>query len=166
MQFSVQSSLPCTQMIHSNTPDKIYIFCYVSGQAIYKPKLLYSTGEINRLVNCLLEIVCACLCLLIVQYLHVSVMLVISLFIVYCTSLLTAHKLDGRTINTEHNPYFYINVADIETLNSTRTYVACMYVSVCITCMSELCLNFCINGHFGLLLVLKILQLTKRHLER
>lgn len=44
---------------------------------------------------------------------------------VYCTSLLTSHKLDKRSLQTDHNPCFYINVADIETLSCTRTYIAC-----------------------------------------
>ena len=61
---------------------------------------------------------------------------------VYCTSLLTAHKLDSRSIQTDHNPYFYVNVADIETLNCTRTYIACMLTiivySLCVICIDDI----------------------------
>ena len=55
-------------------------------------------------------------------------------YTVYCTSLLTSHKLDSTSLQTDHNPYFYINVADIETLTCTRTYIACMLAILHYSC--------------------------------
>ena len=43
---------------------------------------------------------------------------------VYCTCLLTGHVLKGD-LDTECNPMFYVNVNDIDTLHTTRHYVAC-----------------------------------------
>ena len=87
-----------------------------------------------------------------IQYNHdifvLHAMIMWLLFVVYCTALLTAHKLDGRAIQTEHNPQFYINVADIEALNSTRTYVACTYIIVILRVVT-MCLYFCLScAHF------------------
>ena len=43
---------------------------------------------------------------------------------VYCTCLLTDHSLGGN-LDLDCNPMFYVNVNDIESLQSTRHYVAC-----------------------------------------
>jgi hypothetical protein len=43
---------------------------------------------------------------------------------VYCTCLLTGHVLRGN-LDLDCNPLFYVNVNDIDSLQSTRHYVAC-----------------------------------------
>ncbi|CAI8038692.1 DENN domain-containing protein 11 [Geodia barretti] len=43
---------------------------------------------------------------------------------VYCTCLLTDHSLGGD-LDLDCNPMFYVNVNDIDSLRSTRHYVAC-----------------------------------------
>ena len=43
---------------------------------------------------------------------------------VYCACLLAAHVLPIE-LNTESNPQFYINVADIDQLKTVGNYIAC-----------------------------------------
>ena len=43
---------------------------------------------------------------------------------VYCTCLLATHVLT-QDLDTDCNPQFYVNVADIEQLSSLDSYVAC-----------------------------------------
>ncbi|XP_064398551.1 DENN domain-containing protein 11-like [Halichondria panicea] len=43
---------------------------------------------------------------------------------VYCTCLLTSHVLPND-LNTECNPQFYVNVADIDAMTTMDSYVAC-----------------------------------------
>ena len=50
------------------------------------------------------------------------------LFAVYCAILMSQHDV---VLNSaiEHKPYFYVNIADIDTLESEMSYVACEYHS-------------------------------------
>lgn len=43
---------------------------------------------------------------------------------VYCACLLASHVLPFK-IDTDSNPQFYINVADIEQLETMDNYIAC-----------------------------------------
>ncbi len=43
---------------------------------------------------------------------------------VYCTCLLTSHTLPNDP-NTECNPQFYVNVADIDAMGTMDSYIAC-----------------------------------------
>jgi len=47
------------------------------------------------------------------------------LFSVYCACCLANHDLRG--LGRKIKPHFYVNVADIETLESEVTYIACKY---------------------------------------
>jgi len=44
---------------------------------------------------------------------------------VYCACCLANHDIPG--LGHEMKPHFYVNVADIETLESEVTYIACKY---------------------------------------
>ena len=43
---------------------------------------------------------------------------------VYCTCLLTSHVLPND-LNTDCNPQFYVNVADIDAMTTMDSYIAC-----------------------------------------
>lgn len=47
-----------------------------------------------------------------------------ALTLVYCACLLASHVLPFK-IDTDSNPQFYINVADIEQLETMDNYIAC-----------------------------------------
>lgn len=44
---------------------------------------------------------------------------------VYCACLLASHNLDNLDLDTEINPMFFVNVADIDTLTNEETFIAC-----------------------------------------
>ena len=52
----------------------------------------------------------------------------------YCACLLASHNLDNLDLDTEINPMFFVNVADIDTLTNEETFIACEYM------------NYIING--------------------
>ena len=44
---------------------------------------------------------------------------------VYCTSVLASHNIDNLDMDTELNPLFFVNVADIDKLSEETSFVAC-----------------------------------------
>ena len=44
---------------------------------------------------------------------------------VYCLCCLANHNVENSLTDNEVIPYFYVNVADIETLETELSYVAC-----------------------------------------
>ena len=45
--------------------------------------------------------------------------------IVYCACLLASHNMDNLELDTDSNPMFFVNVADIDTLSTLDHYIAC-----------------------------------------
>ena len=52
----------------------------------------------------------------------------VSLFSVYCACCLGNHNIENRLTDRHITPHFYVNVADIETLETEMAYIACTYV--------------------------------------
>lgn len=59
-----------------------------------------------------------------VYSIHYFITINILCFIVYCTICLTAHRMT-EIGQWNAQPFFYVNIADMDTLNSEKAYVAC-----------------------------------------
>ena len=46
---------------------------------------------------------------------------------VYCACCLGNHNIENRLTDRHITPHFYVNVADIETLETEMAYIACKY---------------------------------------
>lgn len=51
-------------------------------------------------------------------------------FSVYCACCLAKHPLQQTFPNRDTQPHFYVNVADIDILETELSYIACKYNSV------------------------------------
>ena len=49
---------------------------------------------------------------------------------VYCACSLGNHNIENRLTDKQITPHFYVNVADIESLESEMAYIACKFVLV------------------------------------
>lgn len=68
---------------------------------------------------------CNYLILILQTALHVLINYINIFVVVYCACSLACHSLPTTFAIAEPKPHFYVNVADIETLESEVTYVAC-----------------------------------------
>jgi len=50
---------------------------------------------------------------------------------VYCCCCLANHSMHRRLMSREAQPHFYINVADIDNLESEVSYIACQWQNLC-----------------------------------
>ena len=48
--------------------------------------------------------------------------------VVYCACCLANHSLENSIVDKDLVPHFYVNVADIESLESELSYIACKKV--------------------------------------
>ena len=52
----------------------------------------------------------------------------IACYRVYCTSVLASHNLDNLELDTELNPMFFVNVADIDKISEESSFIACEWL--------------------------------------
>ncbi len=47
----------------------------------------------------------------------------------YCACCLGNHNIEHRITDRQITPHFYVNVADIETLETEMAYIACEFIT-------------------------------------
>ena len=59
------------------------------------------------------------------RYASINLALCVHFCVVYSACLLASHNMDNLELDTDSNPMFFVNVADIDTLSTLGHYIAC-----------------------------------------
>ena len=99
------------------SPPPIGVVCYRGNQqhCLHRPHVVVLTSTLSD----------ACLYIILFEaFLHLDNFFLSLLLTVYCACLLASHVLP-IDLDTDNNPQFYVNVADIEQLRTMGNYIAC-----------------------------------------